>query len=110
MFVLSILLIGRRYGVYLGRNLWGISVGFGAWMSLSTVNYALFDLTGSFFPYWQFVRTLSFIGLLVVWLWALWSPSQSPYIADTPLPDEILNTWTQNWNRTFDSVRKVRPQ
>jgi hypothetical protein len=108
--ILSILLVGRRYGVCLGRNLWGISVGFGAWMSLSTVNYALFDLTGSFFTYWQLVRTLSFIVLLLVWNWALWRPSHSPYLADTPLPAEALHTWTQNWNRAFDSLRKVRPQ
>jgi len=51
IFVLIILLVGRHYGVQFGRNLWGIGVGFGAWMSMSTVNYAMLDLTGSFFPY-----------------------------------------------------------
>ncbi len=109
IFVLMILLMGRHYGVQLGRNLWGIGVGFGAWMSMSTVNYAMLDLTGSFFPYWQFVRPLSFIGLLVMWNWALWRASPSPYLAEGTLPVAERDAWTDSWNRTLTSLRKVKP-
>jgi hypothetical protein len=110
IFILSILLVGRHYGVCLGRNLWGIGVGFGAWMSLSTVNYALFDLTGSFFPYWQVVRPLSFIGLLLMWNWALWRPSPILDTSEASVPEAALTTWMQNWDRTFSLLRKVKPQ
>jgi len=109
IFILIILLTARYYGVQMGRNLWGIAVGFGAWISISTVNYALFDLTGSFFPYWQFLRPLSFVGLLAVWTWALWDKSPGPYLADRLVPAAALDAWTQSWNRTQDSLRRVKP-
>ena len=108
--LLTILLMGRHYGVQLGRNLWGVGVAFGAWMSMSTVNYAMLDLTGSFFPYWQFIRPLSFLGLLVAWNWALWRVSSTPYVAEDALPLGARDIWIESWNRTLTSIRKVKPQ
>ena len=49
--ILGILLAARYYGLELGRNLRGIAVGFGAWISVSTANNSLIDLRHSFsFP------------------------------------------------------------
>jgi len=109
VFILSILLTARSYGIQLGRNLWGIAVGFGAWISLSTLNNAIIDLTHSFYPYLQFLRPLSFVGLLAVWTWALWQASPSPYLSERPIPVADLHTWTENWNRTQSSLRRVKP-
>jgi hypothetical protein len=109
IFILIILLTARYYGVQLGRNLWGIAVGFGAWISMSTVNYAMFDLMGSFFPYWRFLRPLSFVGLLAVWTWALWRASPRPYLSDGTVPAADLDNWTEHWNRTQSSLRRVKP-
>lgn len=108
-FILAILLTVKFYGIRLGRNLWGIAVGFGAWISLSTLDNAAIDLTHSFYPYLQFIRPLSFVGLLVSWTWALWEVSPIPSVADRPVTTAELDTWTENWNRTQSSWRRVKP-
>jgi hypothetical protein len=107
--ILSILLTAKSYDIPLNRNLWGIAVGFGAWISLSTLDNAVIDLTHSFYPYHQFLRPLSFIGLLGAWTWALWEASPIPSIAERPVPKAELDTWTEHWNRTQSSWRSVKP-
>ena len=107
--ILGLLLAARSYGLPLGRHLHGISVAFGVWASLSTANNAMYDLMHSFLPYWQLLRPLSFVALLAVWTWALWKGSPISFIADQPVPAAALDTWTENWNRTQTSLRKVKP-
>jgi hypothetical protein len=107
-FILGILVIAKSYGIQLGRNLWGIAVGFGAWISLSTLNNALIDLTHSFYPILQFIRPLSFVGLLGSWMWALWEVSPIPQVADVPVTTAELDAWTENWNRTQSSWKRVK--
>jgi hypothetical protein len=108
VFILAILLTAKAYGTRLGRNLWGIAVGFGAWISLSTLNNAAIDLTHSFYPVLQFLRPLSFVGLLGFWTWTLWEVSATPSIADHSVSTEELNTWTEDWNHTQASLRRVK--
>jgi hypothetical protein len=108
-FILAILLAVKSYGIRLGRNLWGIAVGFGAWISLSTLNNAAIDLTHSFYPVLQFLRPLSFVGLLSAWTWALWEVSPLPADDHRSIPIVELDTWTENWNRTQSSWRRVKP-
>ena len=108
-FILAILLAVKSYGIRLGRNLWGIAVGFGAWISLSTLSNAAIDLTHSFYPYLQFLRPLSFVGLLASWTWALWEASPLPSVAERPVPTTELDAWAENWNRAQSSWRMVKP-
>jgi hypothetical protein len=108
-FILAILLTTKSYGIRFGRNLWGIAVGFGAWISLSTLDNAVIDLTHSFYPFLQFLRPLSFVGLLGSWTWALWEVSPVPAIAHRTVPTAELDTWTENWNHTQSSWRRVKP-
>jgi hypothetical protein len=107
--ILGILLTARYYDIQLGRNLWGIAVGFGAWISISTVNNAMIDLTHSFLPYWQFVRPLSFVAMVAVWTWAVWEAAPNPQVAEQPVSVSELTAWTEDWNRTLSSVRRAGP-
>jgi len=109
MFTLAILLVVRSYGVQLGRNLWGIAVGFGIWISLSTLSTAIIDIAHSFYAYLQFVRPLSFVGLLCIWVCALWKVSPVPSIVDYSVSAEEVEAWTTQWNQTQSSLRRVKP-
>lgn len=106
---LGLLLAARYYGIPLGRPIRAMAIAFGAWTSIATANNAMIDLERSFLPYWQIVRPLSFVALIGAWTWALWKEVPDPHVA--PYPDQVseLSVWTENWNRTQASLRKVKP-
>jgi hypothetical protein len=108
LMVLGTLVVARYYGVKCGRNVRGIALAFGAWTSISTANNAMIDLANSFVPLFYYLRPLSFVIMLVVWLWALWVYEPNPPIIES---DEVeLSQWTQDWNRTITAARTiVRP-
>jgi hypothetical protein len=106
---LGLLLAVRYYGIPLGPQLRAIAIAFGAWASIATANNAIIDLEHSFLPYWQIVRPLSFVALLGAWNWALWKEAPEPRVAQHPAPVPELSAWTESWNRTQSSLRRVKP-
>lgn len=103
--ILGTLLMARYYGVRYGRNVRGIALAFGGWVSISTVNSAMVDLTNSFLPYWYYLRPLSFVLMMVVWIWALWVYEPNPPILESGTAE--LNQWTEDWNRTISAARTI---
>jgi hypothetical protein len=105
LMILGTLMMARYYGVSCGRNIRGIALAFGAWVSISTANNAMADLANFFLPYFQLLRPLSFVFMLVVWIWALWVYEPNPPIVESE-PVE-LNQWTEEWNRTLSAARTI---
>ncbi len=107
--LLTTLLMARYYAVPLGRNIWGMALGFGAYVSISVMNFAMFDLLESFVPYWRHIRPLSFIGMLGVWTWALWSyaPNPRPATAALEVYERSLAHWAQAWSELRTALRKA---
>ena len=107
--ILSILAAARYYELPLGRNISGIALAFGAWASMSTANNAMIDLRHSFLPYWQLLRPLSFVAMLGMWTWAMWSYAPNPRIEVDPAADPIANLsqWTDGWEQATSTVRRV---
>jgi Na+-transporting NADH:ubiquinone oxidoreductase subunit NqrE len=106
--ILGTLVMARYYGLRGGRNIRGIALAFGAWVSVSTANNAMADLTSSFLPYFYRLRPLSFVFMLIVWIWALWVYEPNPPIEESA--DEDLSRWTEDWNRTISAARTmIRP-
>lgn len=106
---LGILLLAGYYQVQIGRNIWGMAVGFGGYVSVSTVNFALFDLYHSFLPYWQVLVPLSFNAMLAVWIWAVWDYAPNPpiVVADAAEQAMALRWWWERWKGTLSNARKV---
>jgi len=107
--ILGILLMARYYGVQFGRNMWGVALGFGTYVSICVVNFAVIDLQHSFLPYWQALVPLSFNAMLAVWTWAVWTYAPNPPIvtANTAEQAAQLGWWTDHWNRMLSTVRRV---
>lgn len=106
--MLGMMVMARYYGVTCGRNIRGIAIGFGAWASISTANNAMLDLTSSFRPLGDYLRPVSFVFMLVVWVWALWVYEPNPPIREGT--EEDLSRWTEDWNRTISAARTmIRP-
>jgi hypothetical protein len=105
LMILGTLVVARYYGVTCGRNIRGIALAFGAWASISTANDAMIDLANSFVPLFYYLRPLSFVIMLVVWIWALWVYEPNPPIKESEGLE--LSRWTEDWNRTISTARKL---
>jgi hypothetical protein len=106
---LGLLLVARYYGVSLGTQLRYIAISFGVWASISTAHNAVIDVLHSFLPYWQIVRPLTFVGMFIAWNWAVWREAPEPRLVVQPVEAPQLGSWTENWNRTQASLRRVKP-
>jgi hypothetical protein len=110
LLILMVLIVARYYQVPLGRNAWGIAVAFGMYSSLDTANSAFVDIMHSFFPYWQLLGPLSWVALLGMWTWAIWTFYPNPAMAAVPTIADTSNSltdWAQDWGETVSSVRKA---
>jgi hypothetical protein len=107
--LLSILLGARYYSVSLGRNIWGVVIGFGISVSICTANYAAFALTRSFLPYWRIIGPTSFVAMFGVWAWALWVYAPNPAFTASTLEDRepYLSQWNEAWNRMLGTLRRI---
>lgn len=108
-FLLIIVLLALYYRIPIGRNIRGMAIGFGLFVSVSIMNYAALELVESFFPLWRYISPLTFVGVLGIWTWALWSYAPNPKLA----PDRIqglkrlLVDWQNGWNQMRAAVRKA---
>ena len=105
--ILAILLLAQYYNLHLGRNLWGIAVGFGLFSSFSIVNFALIDLVPSFFRYWQLLTPFGFVSMLVMWTWAIWNYSPNQVVTGGALDYSDIERWSENWSRALSMIRRV---
>ena len=108
--ILGVLTLARYYHLQLGRNLWGIAVAFGLYCSLSTVAAAALELARlTFFPYWYLLSPLSFVSMLGIWTWAVWTYAPNQVLGADGLTDPArdLGAWSENWGRAVSTVRKV---
>jgi hypothetical protein len=108
--VLGLLMAARYYGVQPGRNIWGIAVAFGAFASILTMNNAMVDLSRWYVPYWRLLSPLSFVAMLGMWVWAVWTYAPNPAIASEEEAKQLaeLGQWTESWNQTIATTRRVK--
>jgi hypothetical protein len=77
--VQSVVLVGliallAYYAIPIGRNLKGIIVGYGFFLTTSLVQLTLRDyIGGSFQVSWQYIQPVTYIIVLLIWCYALWS-------------------------------------
>jgi hypothetical protein len=105
LMILGTLVTARYYGVRCGRNIRGIALAFGAWVSISTATNAMADLDSSFLSYWYYLRPLSFVVMIGVWIWALWVYEPNPPIKESESVE--LRQWTEDWNRAISTARTI---
>jgi len=107
--VLGVLLLAAQRGVRLGRNTWGVAIGFGIYLSVNLLNFAILEMSPSLYPFFRSFVPLSFVTLLAIWTWALWSyaPIPRPEAADAGADSETLEWWARRWTETSREARKV---
>jgi len=109
LLMLSLLLIARHFGFPMGRNVWGLAVGFGAYVSINIVAFAAFEMDRSFLSLYQTIVAVAFDAMLAIWTWALWTYAPNPRTSIEPaeVRSEELDWWARRWEKTLGAVRKV---
>ena len=104
-----VLLLARYYGISVGLNTWGMAVGMGLFVSVSIANFATFDLLRSFLPFWRLVSPFSFLAMMLIWTWTLWSYAPKPQTeAFSKLqPQDALIGWKRSWNHFGLIIRRA---
>lgn len=107
--ILMVLLSAKYYQVPLGRNVWGMAFGLGAYASISTVIFGATDLTDLFVPYMQILRPLAFVAVLGLWTWALWIYAPAPSLEDclTIPRAKAWDSWSEAWKHAISMVRRT---
>jgi hypothetical protein len=107
--ILWLLVAAQYYRIPLGRNIWGVAIGFGMFLSSTAANFAAALLGSPLAKITLLLGPASFVGMLAIWVWALWryapNPECAPALAECSELDLIL--WRKEWHRLLTSMRKV---
>ena len=108
LLLLALAAVTRYYGIPFGRNLRGLTFGFGMYLSLCAINFASLQVFRGFFPYWQLLSPMTFIAMIAVWLWAFWeySPSPERVSIDEAQCAQWNGAWNHAWITTMKAVRR----
>jgi len=64
--------VARYYRVAMGRNMRGLGLGFGIYLSVCSINFAGLQVLHGFVPYGRLLSPAAFIGMNAIWMWAFW--------------------------------------
>lgn len=79
MLLISLVIVIAFYRIPLGRNLWGMMLGYGLFIGTNVITLALRALLGdSFQTAWRYLQPLSYLAVLCLWSITLWSYKASP--------------------------------
>jgi len=74
MLLIALILVLAHYAIPLGRNLKGMILGYGLFISTSVIDLTLRLLLGdSFQKPWQYLQPIFYLATLTVWSLSLWS-------------------------------------
>ncbi len=103
LFVIAFLIF--YYRIAIGRNMKGMMVGFGLYVSISLISLTLRLLFGvQFSPAWKVIQSTSYLGALSVWTVALWSYEPNP-VAKPPAGKADYEALARGTRAALDEVR-----
>ncbi len=113
--LIALILVLAHYAIPLGRNLKGMILGYGLFISTSVIDLTLRLLLGdSFQKSWQYLQPMFYLAALTIWGLTLWSYQSAPLPATEPRIEadyRILATRTRK--RIFQVraylARAIRP-
>ena len=104
--LLALIAVFLVYSIPLSRNLRGIVLGYGLFLSTSVVQLTLMvGLDGNFAKLWSYLRPLAYVLVLVVWAVTLWSYQEAPKPAHAITLDDDYNMLVASTRRKFQKTR-----
>jgi hypothetical protein len=102
--ILALVILLLAYSIPLGRNLRGIVIGYGLFVSTSLINLAALAYLGREIErQWSYSQQVFYLLVLCIWTVSLWSLSPQPAFStgpEPPAPYEATEQKTrERWNR-----------
>lgn len=97
------------YAIPIGRNIWGMAIGFLIFAASQIANFAAFDLSPRFGPIWPLVHPFSYLCMLAVWVWSLWNYAPNPELrsSESSMGPEAISEWQERSAALNKIIRKV---
>lgn len=77
--IVILLLVSAIYSIPFGRNLRGVLSGYGLYVAMSVIQLALlWKFWEKAEPVWKYTTPISYAGVLLIWILALWSRAAEP--------------------------------
>ncbi len=106
IFICGLLAVVSYYGIPIGKNMKGMTVGYGLYIVTSLVSLAVRSYAGTpFDEIWKTIQPLSFDVSLVVWVIALWSYCPNPVPDPTIRLEEDYEALASRTRSTIDAIR-----
>ena len=79
IFFAVILMIVLHYGIRMGRNVLGLTIGYGSYILISLLSLAIRAFAGrSFDETWRFIQSIAYDACLAIWTYAFWTYAATP--------------------------------
>lgn len=99
--------LARYYRLRLGKNMRGLVLGLGLYLSLYALNFASLQFIQGFLRYWQILSLIAYIGLAAFWLWSFWEYAPAPERPTSQLVDShSKDLWNELWTTTTGAIRR----
>ena len=107
--IVLVLGMARYYGIRIGRNIWGMTVGLLLFSGSELIYLASVDLFPSLRPIAWNVHPIAYVCMLLIWTWALWNYSPNPEIVplEKMARHQLLSAWEDRQKAIAYILRKV---
>ena len=104
--LLALLVAFAIYKIPLGKNLKGILLGYGLFVSMSVVQLTVMVHSGAVFQgIWRNLRPIGYLAVLCLWAVTLWSYEEAPKPAHAITLDDDYNMLVASTRRKFQKTR-----
>jgi hypothetical protein len=104
--ILGLVILLVAYSIPLGRNLRGIIIGYGLFISTSLINMAVLAYLGSnILRVWSYSQQVFYLLVLCIWTVSLWVASSQPALAASP---EIAPSYETSERKTRERWKRIR--
>ena len=104
--ILGLVILLLAYSIPLGRNLRGIVLGYGLFVSTSLVSLsALAYLGREIERLWSYSQQVFYLLVLCIWAVSLWTPSLQPGLVSRP---EVAPSYEEAERKTRDRLKRIR--
>jgi hypothetical protein len=107
--IFGILGLARYYGVWIGRNVWGMAAGLIIFMGSELVHLAAMDLFPQLSTAWGYVHPLAFVFMILIWTFNLWNyyPNRETSPLSQVQLSGLLSEWHGRWTQVPEVLRRV---
>jgi hypothetical protein len=102
--ILMLVILFFYYAIPFGRNLGGIVLGYGLFVSMIILQFTLWSYGVVLPPIWSYVQSVTYFLAVALWIWALWSHAPA---AATEVQPRLEEDYKALWMGTRNQLERA---